>query len=97
MEPVNLPFHRLLLCYLQKTPGYESLRAQVGSHEIACYIDCVSVMLCLDPDERFSAAELLNHPWLRPTLQRMHDRMVKSLEKEEAAKAAVAELKNPRE
>ncbi len=34
--------------------------------EVAIFVDFLERMLAIDPDLRKTAAELLNHPWLKP-------------------------------
>ena len=62
----------------------------LDGEDVGLFMAFLGVMVCLNPDDRTSAWDLIKHPWLLETLTQLYEGM----EKTEAAAAATAASAN---
>ncbi|EKM60748.1 uncharacterized protein PHACADRAFT_203897 [Phanerochaete carnosa HHB-10118-sp] len=87
----SLMFGPLIAYNLFEAPGYRPPLPEIDELELGKFIHFLSQMLCLDPEKRWSAIDLVKHPWLFSTFTQYYHDMVKAVQERVAAEAAVAD------
>lgn len=74
-----MPFPALIYFFLKEDPNRPD-HPDLEDDDLADFMDFLIQMICIKPEDRLSAGQLLKHEWMQPALRQYVEELTKMAE-----------------